>query len=354
MVKICLCLTAPTLKRDLEILQKNRKYIDVAELRVDCLEPDERLLIRDFPQQAEVPVILTVRRERDGGQFIGGEGARIGLLSKGLAFADVDRRKNFAYVDMEEDIQVPSLEDAARTFGTRIIRSFHDFSGVSPNLIERILKLRRVKDEIIKAAVMPKSLADVLTVYRASKALAGIEKILLCMGPFGRITRILAGKMGSELTYAVAGNEPDCPDGGLGQLTVQELSELYHLHKIRDSTRIFGVTGFPLAATSSPVFFNTIFNLEGTDAVYVPIPADTIQSAIDLAEDFGIDGLSVTVPHKETVLPFLSFQSPMVKTVGACNTLVRKLGLLWTPLETLTIKNNYFRSFKLPDFEDLY
>ncbi|MHC6202081.1 TonB-dependent receptor plug domain-containing protein [Breznakiellaceae bacterium SP9] len=33
---------------------------------------------------------------------------------------------------------------------------------------------------------------------------------------------------------------------------------------------------------------------------------------------------------------------------------VPKLGLLWTPLETLTIKNNYFRSFKLPDFEDMY
>jgi vitamin B12 transporter len=33
---------------------------------------------------------------------------------------------------------------------------------------------------------------------------------------------------------------------------------------------------------------------------------------------------------------------------------VPKLGLLWQPIEPLTVKNNYFRSFKLPNFEDLY
>jgi vitamin B12 transporter len=33
---------------------------------------------------------------------------------------------------------------------------------------------------------------------------------------------------------------------------------------------------------------------------------------------------------------------------------VPKLGFLWNPLESLTVKNNYFRSFKYPDFEDLY
>jgi outer membrane cobalamin receptor len=33
---------------------------------------------------------------------------------------------------------------------------------------------------------------------------------------------------------------------------------------------------------------------------------------------------------------------------------VPKLGLVWTPLDELIIKNNYFRSFKIPDFVDLY
>jgi vitamin B12 transporter len=33
---------------------------------------------------------------------------------------------------------------------------------------------------------------------------------------------------------------------------------------------------------------------------------------------------------------------------------VPKLGLLWEPLPGLSIRNNYFRAFKFPDFEDLY
>ncbi|MFP3089488.1 TonB-dependent receptor [Treponema sp. TIM-1] len=33
---------------------------------------------------------------------------------------------------------------------------------------------------------------------------------------------------------------------------------------------------------------------------------------------------------------------------------VPKLGFVWTPTDALTLKNNYFRSFKIPDFEDLY
>jgi outer membrane cobalamin receptor len=33
---------------------------------------------------------------------------------------------------------------------------------------------------------------------------------------------------------------------------------------------------------------------------------------------------------------------------------VPKAGVSWKPLETLTLKNNYFRSFKFPDFDDLY
>jgi 3-dehydroquinate dehydratase/shikimate dehydrogenase len=118
--KLCLCLTAKTIDRNLEILNKYRKYADMAELRVDCLEPNERFLIRRFPEQTDMPVILTIRRDLDGGFFNSGEGARINLMAQGLAYADTDKRRNFAYIDIEEDLNVPSLEEAARAFGTRI------------------------------------------------------------------------------------------------------------------------------------------------------------------------------------------------------------------------------------------
>ena len=322
MAKICLCLTGKTLARDMEILEKNRKYIDMAELRVDCLDPDERFLIRRFPAMAGIPVILTIRRGIDGGHYLGGEGSRIKLLANGLSFADADRRRNFAYVDLEEDLDVPSLEDAARTFGTQIIRSWHNMEGVDDDLTGKLRKLRRVGDELVKISVMPRSLDDVVKVYKTAKETAGMEKILLCMGEYGVNTRILAEHLGSRISYTTPAGEADLPQGAPGQLEPRELSELYRFREITAQTRIFAVTGYPLNFTSSPHFFNTVFGIEHTDAVYVPIPADSIHSLIRLAEEISILGISITVPYKEEILPYLSYKSKEVLAIGACNTIV--------------------------------
>jgi 3-dehydroquinate dehydratase/shikimate dehydrogenase len=322
LAKICLCLTGKTLARDIEVLQKYRKYVDIAELRVDYLDPDERFLIRRFPEMAGLPVILTIRRSMDGGKYVGGEGARITLLSKGLAFAEADRRHNFAYVDLEDDLTVPSLEEAARTYGTRIIRSYHNMNGVDHDLAVKLRELRRVGDELVKAAVMPQSLDDAIRVYQAAKETADLEKILLCMGDYGVSTRILAEPMGSYLSYTTVKGESDMPSGAPGQFDPKELAEQFHFREITAKTKIFGVTGFPLKVSASPQFFNTVFDIEKTDAVYIPFPADSIHALIRLAGEIKISGLSVTVPYKEAVLPFLSYKSDVVKSIGACNTIV--------------------------------
>jgi 3-dehydroquinate dehydratase/shikimate dehydrogenase len=322
MAKVCLCLTGKTLDRDLEILNKYRKYVDIAELRADCLDPDERFLLRRFPGMANIPVILTIRRNIDGGGYVGGEGARITLLSMGLAFADADRRRNFAYVDLEEDLNVPSLEEAARAFGTRIIRSYHNMNAVDAGLTAKLRNLRRVGDELVKVAVMPRNLDDVIRVYEAGKATLDIEKILLCMGDFGINTRILAEQLGSFLSYTAVKGEQDFPAAAPGQLDPRELVDTYRFREITPATRIFAVTGFPLKVSASPPFFNTVFSIERNDAVYIPVPADSINSFIRLAEELKIAGVSVTVPYKEAVLPFLSYMSDEVIYIGACNTVV--------------------------------
>jgi 3-dehydroquinate dehydratase/shikimate dehydrogenase len=315
-------LTAQSLSRDLEILEKYRRYVDMAELRVDCLEPDERFLIRRFPGLAGMPVILTVRREIDGGKYVGGEGSRIRLLSQGIAFAEADRRQNFAYVDLEEDLNVPSLEEAARTFGTRIIRSWHNFNGVGEDIAGKIRRLRRTGDELAKAAVMPRGSEDMLQLVRAARETRDVDKILIGMGHYGTFTRILAEKLGSRISFATALNEADNPIAGPGQLDPRELAELYRFGKISADTPVFGVTGFPLTVSDSPRFFNTVFGIEESNAVYVPFPADSVPSLIELAEELDVQGLSVTIPYKEKVLPYLSHRSPEVEMVRACNTLV--------------------------------
>jgi 3-dehydroquinate dehydratase/shikimate dehydrogenase len=321
--KICLCLTAKTLDRNLEKLRKYRNYADIAELRVDCLSPDERLQIRNFPQQADIPLILTIRRTVDGGNFEGGEGARINLMARGLAFADADRRRNFAYLDIEDDLNVPSLEEAARAFGTRIIRSYHNAKETDSNLVKKIRSMPHSGNDIVKVSVMANSIADVLALLRAGKQCVKQEKILIAMGRYGMCSRILAEHFGSFLSNARAVSETDLSVTAPCQMDIKELAELYRFRTIGAATKVYGVTGYPLTVTGSPQFFNTIFRMEGMDAVYVPFPADSIGSCLELAAELNVCGLSVTVPYKETVIPFLASLSPEVSSIGACNTVIR-------------------------------
>jgi 3-dehydroquinate dehydratase/shikimate dehydrogenase len=314
-------MTAKTLGRNLEILEKYRKYADMVELRVDCLDPDERLLIRRFPEQAGIPGILTIRRDIEGGCFVGGEGARISLMARGLAYAETDRRRNFAYIDLEEDLNVSSLEEAARTFGTRIIRSYHNIKGTDADLPVKLHSMRRSGDEIVKVSVMANSTRDVLELLCAGKECEGQEKILISMGHFGIYSRILSEQFGSFLSYCCAPSEPDAPPAAPGQIEVRELASLYHFRSITRATKIYGVTGYPLKATSSPHFFNTTFELEGNNAVYVPFPADSITDLMEISKELNVEGLSVTVPYKEAIIPFLDFESDEVRIIGACNTL---------------------------------
>ena len=322
MSKLCLCLTAKTIERNMEILNKYRKFADLAELRVDCLDPDERLLIRRFPEMAGMPVILTIRRDIDGGYYTGGEGSRVKLLARGLAYANADRRFNFAYVDIEEDFDVPSLEEAARTFGTRIIRSCHNLNGVIDEIPARIKSMRRAGDEIVKVVVTVKSTSDVLSVYQSSKACGNLEKILICVGHYGIYSRILAETFGSFMSYTSALSENETP-GASGQLDIKELAELYRFRNISNKTKIYGVVGYPLKASISPWFFNTVFGLEDADSVYVPFPADSAGDFLRLAGEMNVQGLSITVPYKESVFPLLNKKSQAVQSIGACNSMIR-------------------------------
>jgi 3-dehydroquinate dehydratase/shikimate dehydrogenase len=326
MSRICLCLTGKTLERDLEILEEYRRYVDLVELRADCLLPDERFLIRSFPEKAGCPVILTIRRKVDGGFFEGGEGSRVTLLAKGLAFAEVDRRRNFAYVDIEEDLEVPGLEEVARTFGTRIIRSFHNAEGMEDDITGKLRSLLRVGDEIAKVAVYPHSLDGVTRIYRAAKETMDMEKILVCMGSFGSSTRILAAKTGAFLSYCSATGKADVPLAAPSHISPVELAELYRFREIGPDTKVFGLAGSPLQTSYSPHIFNTVFSHESIDAVYVPFPSDSIEHFLGLARELGLAGAGITVPYKEKIIPFLSKVSENVTVTGACNTIVPGAG----------------------------
>ncbi len=317
--KICLCLTAQTLRQNLEILDTYRERVDIAELRADYLTPDEALNIRKFPELAKIPTILTVRRTCDGGTFSGGESGRTTIFARGLSFADHDVNKNFAYVDLEEDYNVPSLQDAALAFGIKIIRSYHNMVDSNFDFNEKMMSMKKTGFEIPKIAYMANSLADVQKVFCEMKNIT-YDHIICAMGSYGVSTRILAKQLGSHLTYCSPPNT-DMLTNVIGHLDPIILNDLYGFRTMNKSTQVFGVSGYPLTKTDSPKIHGSGYRKHGLNAVYVPLKSKTAEEIINFSEKTGVKGLSITVPHKETIIPFLSEVSKEVESIGACNTI---------------------------------
>jgi 3-dehydroquinate dehydratase/shikimate dehydrogenase len=306
---LCLCLTAGTMEKNLAVLEEYGRYADTLELRVDCLEASARGKAGGLPGHTRLPVILTVRRCSDGGRFEGGEPERIALLSRLVG-------EGFANVDLEEDLTAPSLESVAASKGCRIIRSLHDISGVPENLAERLPRLARSPRELPKAAVTVRGTADLLGLLDVFSRTRGVPKILLGMGEAGFCTRMLAARLGSALCYTSVTDAPAAP----GHVDPRTAAELYRFRSIGERTAVFGVTGNPVSHSLSPLIHNRGFAALGLDAVYLPFPADDIGGMLQAARVMGVGGLSVTVPHKEAVLPLLSKPDALVQAVGACNT----------------------------------
>ncbi|MDR2601558.1 MAG: type I 3-dehydroquinate dehydratase [Spirochaetaceae bacterium] len=324
MPKICLTLTEKTLAANLEILEKYRNKIDLADLRVDMLDPNERFLIRRFPALAGLPVILTIRRKRDGGFFAGGESARIALIANALAYAKTDRRMNFAYIDIEEDLEIPNLEEAARAFGTGIIRSFYSQDGEIQDMVYKIKALSHVGDEIIKCVSTPKTLDDVLVMFKVGKELKDYNKLLISTGNLGLCTKILSRKIGSQWTYVNAKEASITGEECRPKLDPEMLCDLYRFRQITADTPVYGILGRPLNGEYWTQFFNTAFTRDNIDAIYMPFSSETLDAFFRLAPEINLRGASIETPHKQDVLRYLTYKSAEVQNLEACNTIVQR------------------------------
>ena len=307
---ICLTLQSPTLGLALGEITANKDNIDIAELRLDLLKPEEMRKASLFPSMTGLPVICTLRREQDGGQCALSEEEREEILLDAL-------EGGFAYVDVESDIKDSRVAEKARERGIKVIRSLHDFQGL-PEDIKGTFQALKAEGDVAKLAVTPHSVSDVLRLLKAADELQDMPKIVVAMGEYGVPVRVLYRRFGSLLSFAAAGKAV-----APGQLTASDMRKVYRADRLTRETRIFGIIGNPVLHSSSPLIHNPGFDALGIDAVYVPFPTDNVKEFFKLAEYLGIGGFSVTIPYKTAVMGFLDELSPEVAEIGSCNTVVR-------------------------------
>jgi 3-dehydroquinate dehydratase/shikimate dehydrogenase len=306
---ICVAIVANTNEAARKQLRRAAAVADMAELRLDYIQerPDVGYLLADRP----CPVIVTNRPPRQGGLFGGSEAERVAFLREAVSLGA-------EYVDIEYD----SIGRLQEKLGTRVIVSYHNFEETPGDLHRMAQMLVGTGGDIIKIATYVNDTSDCIRLCQLSSDL-GVPKIILGMGPRGLVTRVLANKFGSMLTYAsLSGEAASAP----GQLTVGELRDVYHYRKIDKATAIYGVVGTPLRHSLSPHVQNAAFRREGMNCVYVPFEADDFDAFIKATRCMHPQGLSVTIPHKEAAARAVSEVDAITAKIGAVNTIAIREG----------------------------
>jgi len=89
----------------------------------------------------------------------------------------------------------------------------------------------------------------------------------------------------------------------------------------------YGIIGYPLSQSFSPAYFTRKFSDEGTDAEYTAFPLQDISDfPALLAQHSSLQGLNVTIPHKQAIIPFLDELSEEAAAIGAVNCIAVKNG----------------------------
>ncbi|PTN36536.1 shikimate dehydrogenase [Desulfonatronum sp. SC1] len=116
---------------------------------------------------------------------------------------------------------------------------------------------------------------------------------------------------------------------------------------------LYGIIGYPLGHSLSPLLHNWGFQHYNLKAIYCkwPMPTDRLPEFVAALRTLSIPGVSVTIPHKRAIMPYLDGLTADAMHAGAVNTLFWRDGELWGDntdvqgfLEPLTARRSQIRT----------
>lgn len=278
------------------------------ELRLDQFPSVEINDVEEFIKTSPSPVLLTIRK----GEFKGTEEERESLIEQLLTLEP-------PFFDLEYDMPAKFLTEMIKKHPqTKFILSYHNFERTPDNLEEIYRSMQKHPAFTYKIAAMARSANDALKMLLFAKSHPKTSAI--CMGEQGKFARVLGPVVGNLVNYACLDGEELAP----GQLSLSEFEEIYGY--CTQNTSIYGLIGDPIDKSKGHLYHNGVFRAQKRDAVYVKIAVkpEELSEFIPLASAMDFRGLSVTMPLKEEILPFLDEIEPKAKGIGAVNTLLFK------------------------------
>jgi len=311
---LCVSIKGPTEREIIQQQEQATKWADLVEWRLDLFD---RLAIEQLAKlkgSCSLPMIFTCRSVEQGGNFTGDHSTRLALIEQILSL-------NPDYVDLEYDLHKDFFLRIKELFpSVKIIASYHNFSDSPTNLENIFNHLTTLPADFYKIAIIPSSMTETLKIMKFNR-LHREKLIAISMGELGHPSRILGRINGSPFTYCAPDEHTAVAPG---QLTANELLNIYHYKSKNQSTRLYGLIGGVVSGSISQLTHNAEMAKKGLNAVYIKmaLKENDLQEVLELAKELKFGGLSVTMPYKEMIIPFLDDIDKKAAAIGAVNTIV--------------------------------
>ena len=95
---------------------------------------------------------------------------------------------------------------------------------------------------------------------------------------------------------------------------------------VSGSSTLLGLLGWPVSHSFSPAMHNAAAAALGLDVAYVPLAVapGQVGAAVGGLRALGFRGANVTIPHKQTVIPYLDRVDEAARIIGAVNTITHE------------------------------
>jgi 3-dehydroquinate dehydratase type I len=218
-LKIAIPLLAKNTSGVIKKMDRGTPLAQVLEIRLDLMEEfDLQQLLRNAPR----PLLVTYRSKKEGGNGRAHYQSRVRILEEAI-------QRGADFVDVEFSMPLMYREPLLRNrANTRVVLSRHILNSTpSGDALAALLgKMAATGADIVKIVTRARTLEDnrrVLDLIPLARHL-GIRLIAFCLGPRGRVSRILCPLLGGFLTFA---SLEEGEESAEGQISAGEMKDLF-------------------------------------------------------------------------------------------------------------------------------
>lgn len=227
---------------------------DLIELRLDRFDksPDIGEMIAHSPK----PIILSCRRQQDGGEWKGTEEERLAILRQCII-------SKANYVEIEMDVA-----DQIRPFpGCKRVISYYNLEETPRDLADIYAECQHKKADVVKLVTLARTPEEAWPLVQIL-ARPAVPTVAVGIGAPGIMLSVLGRKMEAPWVYAALERGMEAyPE----QATVSDLQSVYDYQGITRATKFVGVTGFNPRCRATVALVNAAFRHVGQNTRSLPM-----------------------------------------------------------------------------------